>query len=95
VFRQLTALLVTSAIVFGNINGRAQPVAASQTQTQASTVAKNEAPLKPAGAAGIRQAQGIEDIDVWFFSGLMLAAIVWVLMDSDNDDSSDSTESTQ
>jgi hypothetical protein len=95
VSRQLTALIVKSAIVFGNINGSAQPVTDSQTQTQASTVAKNEALLKPAGAAGIRQAQGIEDIDVWFFSGLILAAIVWVLVDNDNDDSSDSTESTQ
>lgn len=90
--RQLTVLLVASAIVFGNISGSAQPVAASQIQTQPSTVAKNEPPLKPAGAAGIRQAQGIEDIDVWFFSGLILAAIVWVLADSDDDDSSDSTE---
>jgi hypothetical protein len=95
VSRQLTALIVTSAIVFGNINGSAQPVAESQTQTQASSVAKNEAPLKPAGAAGIRQAQGIEDLDVWFFSGLILAAIVWVLVDNDDDDSSDSTQSTQ
>ena len=90
--RQLTVLLVAGANAFGNISGSAQPIAASQIQTQP---AKNEPPLKPAGAVGIRQAQGIEDIDVWFISGLSLAAIVWVLVDNDDDDSSDSTNSTE
>ena len=76
--RQLTALFVAGAIVFG---------------APASTVAKNEPPLKAGGPAGIRQAQGIEDVDVWFISGLSLGAIIWVLVSNDNDDS-DSTNGT-
>jgi hypothetical protein len=89
---QLTVLLVAGAIVLGSISGRAQPIAAFQIQMQPT---KNEPPLKPAGAAGIRQAQGSEDIDVWFISGLALAAIVWILVDNDDDDSSDSTSNTK
>ena len=57
-------------------------------------MAKNEPPLKPGGPAGIRQAQGIEDVDVWIISGLVLGAIIWVLVDNDNDDS-DSTNGTE
>ena len=89
--RQLTALFVAGAIVFGNIGARAETPPA--TSAPPSTVAKNEPPLKAGGAAGIRQAQGIEDVEIWTFSGLILGAIIWVLVDNDNDDS-DSTNGT-
>ncbi len=89
--RQLTALFVAGAIVFGNIGATtASPPA---TNAPASTVAKNEPPLKAGGPAGIRQAQGLEDVEVWIFSGLILGAIIWVLVGNDNDDS-DSTNGT-
>ena len=89
--RQLTALFVAGAIVFGNIG--ATTAAPPATSAPASTVAKNEPPLKAGGPAGIRQAQGIEDVEVWIFSGLILGAIIWVLVGNDNDDS-DSTNGT-
>ena len=92
--RQLTALFLAGAIVFGNIGANASTTASPPAASgPASTVAKNEPPLKPGGPAGIQQAQGIEDVDVWIFSGLILGAIIWVLVDSDNDDS-DSTNDT-
>ena len=80
--RQLTALLVAGAIVFGNLGAGASP----------STVANNEPPLKPGGPADIRQAQGLENVDVWIFSGLILGAIIWVLVGNDNDDSTNGTD---
>ena len=92
--RQLTALFVAGAIVFGNIGASASTAASPPpTSAPASTVAKNEPPLKPGGPASIRQAQGIEDVDVWIISGLILGAIIWVLVGNDNDDS-DSTNGT-
>ncbi len=92
--RQLTALFVAGAIVFGNI-GASASTAASPRATSAPplTAANNEPPLNPGRPAGVRQAQGIENVDVWIFSGLILGAIIWVLVGNDNDDS-DSTNGT-
>ena len=91
--RQLTALFVAGAIVFGNI-GASASTAATTTATPPAAAAKNKPPLKPGGPAGIRQAQGIEDVDVWVIAGLALGAIIWVLVDNDNDNS-DSTNGTE
>ncbi len=91
--RQLTALFVAAAIVFGNVGASASTAAGVPIATPPG-IAKNEPPLKPGGAAGIRQAQGIEDVDIWIFSGLILGAIIWVLVGNDNDDS-DSTNGTE
>jgi hypothetical protein len=93
VLRQLTALVVAGALVFGSIGASASPATSRSIATPAAATAKNKPPLKPAGPAGIRQAQGIEDIDLWVIGGLALVAIIWVLVDNDNDDS-DSTEGT-
>jgi hypothetical protein len=35
--------------------------------------------------------QGIEDVDVWIISGLILGAIIWVLVDNDDSDSTNDT----
>ena len=92
--RQLTALFVAGAIVFGNISASAStPTSPPITSAPASTVAKNEPPLKAGGPAGIRRAQGIEDVEVWIFSGLILGAIIWALVGNDNADR-DSTNGT-
>ena len=91
--RQLNALFIAGAIVFGSIGVSASTAASPPaTSARASTLAKNEAPLKPGGPASIREAQAIEDVDVWIFTGLILAGIVWVLVS--NDDDSDSTNGT-
>jgi len=87
--RKLVALAVASTIVLASIGAGAQPIAASEQAH-----AKNEAPLKPAGAAGIQKAQGIADVDVWFISGLIVASIVAAILLADDDDSSNSTHST-
>lgn len=91
--RQLTALFVAGAIVFGNISASASTTTSPPaTSAPASTVAKNEPPLKAGGPAGIRQAQGIEDVGVWIFSGLILGAIIWALAGNDNSDSTNGTD---
>lgn len=92
--RQLTGVFVAGAIVLGSIGASASTTASASASAPPSTVAKNEPPLKPGGPAGIRQAQGIEDVDVWIIAGLALGAIIWVLVDNDNDDS-DSTNGTE
>jgi len=83
VLRQLTALFVAGAIALGNVAASASTTASPAVA--AAPVAKNDPPLKPGGPAGIHQAQGIEDVDVWIISGLILGAIIWVLVGNDND----------
>ena len=94
--RKLIAIIVASTLVLGSIGVSAQPIAASQGQahvtTPISAIPINQPPLQPAGAAGIREAQGFADVDVWFISGLILAAIIWAGVG--DDDEPDSTEST-
>lgn len=94
--RKLMAILVSSALAFGSVstsawsatdlasNGQAQAV-----QTVDST--KNQSPLPPGGAAGIKQAQGFED-SPWLGLGLVAAVVViaWILLDDDDDDDSSS-----
>jgi hypothetical protein len=91
VLRQLIAVVVATALTFGSIRADAEPVAASQPQNQP-LLAQNQPPLKPAGAAGIREAQGIADVDVWFISGVILAAILVILLVNDDDEATDSTD---
>lgn len=81
--RQLTALVVIGALVFGSVGASASSTTAPSTAAPPTAVAKNKPPLKPAGPAGIRQAQGstIENLDTWVIGGLALVAIVWVLVD--------------
>lgn len=91
--RQLTALFVAGAIVFGDVGASASTTVSPPAAAPASTVARNEAPLKPGGPAGIHRAQGIEDVDVWVFSGLILGAIIWILVaDDDDEDSTNGTD---
>jgi hypothetical protein len=85
--------MIASALVFGSIG--ADTVAASQGLAPQHSTAKNRPPLEPAGPAGIQQAQGIADVDVWFISGLIVASIVAaLLLADDDDDSADSTDDT-
>ena len=92
--RRLVALVVVSALLIGSTGAGAQTPVVSATQartTHASMMAKNEPPLKPGGAAGIRKAQGAADLDVWFISGLIVAAIVAALLLADDDDATNGT----
>ena len=89
--QKLIVLGVASALVLGSITTSAQAASKAApvvTQTHAS---KNQPPLQPAGAAGIREAQGAADVDVWFISGLIVAAIVAAVLLADDDEATNST----
>ena len=73
-------------VVLGSIGASAHTVAASRAETQAQAVAKNAFPLSPAGAAGIRKAQGASDRGVLIVSGLILGGIVAALLLVDDDE---------
>jgi len=72
------ALFLATAILLGSAGAGAEP--------------KNQPALAPAGAAGIRAAQGASDRGVLIASGVILAGIVAALLLIDNDD--DDTVST-
>jgi len=84
------AWLVASAVVFGNMEVSAQPVAASQPRTPP-PAEKNNPPLRPAGAAGIREAQGASDRGVLIASGLILTGIVAAMLLIEDDDENTTT----
>lgn len=81
--RQLLAVLVSSAFVLGSVSTGAL-----------SGPARNQSPLPPAGAAGIKQAQG-EQIDPLLASGIVVGIfLIGVLLIGDNDDDDDGTATT-
>ena len=96
--RKLMAMLVSSAMVFGSVTTTAWSATDVSPKThavQTADAAKNQSPLPAGGAAGIKQAQGIED-SPWLGLGLVAAVVViaWVLLDDDDgdDDSSSGTD---
>ena len=84
--RKLTALLISSALVFGSLGSNAWAVSAPAAAA-GPAAANNQAPLPPAGAAGIKQAQAFEDTP-WLGIGIVLGLFVAgvILLDDDDDD---------
>ena len=90
--RQLMAVLVSSALVFGSVSTTAM---SAPMQTSASI--KNQSPLPPGGAAGIRQAQGSQ-IDpllaIGIVAGLFLVGVLLIGDSTDDDNNGVTTTST-
>jgi hypothetical protein len=87
--RKFMAVLLSSALAFGTVSTSAwaaNDAANAQVQTTATT---QQSPLPPAGAAGIKQAQGIENSPIL---GLGLVAafvlVAWLLLDDDEEEES-------
>jgi len=96
--RKMMAALLSSALVLGNVSTSAwsAPDVSGATQVQSVQGAdqeKNQDPLPPAGAAGIKQAQGL--IGEYPILTLVLVAgaiaLVWILLDDDDDEEAPST----
>ena len=76
--RKLMTILLSGALVFANVGTKAS----SATQTSDPV---NQAPLPPAGAAGIKQAQGLSDNPGLVIVGAIgVVALIWILVDDDD-----------
>jgi hypothetical protein len=92
--RKLIAISVASAIAFGSVSTSAWSASnitnSGQAQgVQTADVSKNQSPLQPGGAAGIKQAQGsggIPPLTLALITGALV--LVWILLGEDNDDDS-------
>jgi hypothetical protein len=95
--RKLMAVFLSSALAFGSVSTSAwsanDPANSAQTAT-VQTVVNNKSPLPPAGAAGIKEAQGIEN-SPWLGIGLVVlfVGVAWLLLDDDEEEE-DSTPGT-
>ena len=89
--RKLMAMLVSSALAFGSVTTSAW----SATDSAGATPTQNSSPLPPGGAAGIKEAQGIEN-SPWLGLGIVagIVIIAWVLLDDGDDDDDDEAPST-
>jgi len=90
--RKLMMVLLSSALAFGNMSTSAWsatdvsgPIDARPVQS--ADAIKNQAPLPPAGAAGIKQAQGFAEENSTLLIVAIGAALValWILLDDDDD----------
>jgi hypothetical protein len=96
--RKLMIVLLSSTLVLSNMSTSAWAAAdVSVGQTvQTGDPVKNQAPLPPAGAAGIKQAQGFVEeyplLTIALVAGLI--AVVWILLDEDDDDNEVPTTGT-
>ena len=92
--RKLMTILLSSALVFANVSTTAWSATGSSGAPQTSSSAssdpvKNQAPLPPAGAAGIKQAQGLTDSPVLMIAiAIGVIALIWILVDDDGEDDS-------
>ena len=95
--RKLMAVFLSSALAFGSVSTSAwsanDPANSAQTAAAQTTAVNNQSPLPPAGAAGIKEAQGFEQ-SPWLGIGLVVlfVGVAWLLLDDDEEE--DSTPGT-
>jgi hypothetical protein len=83
--RELTIVLLSSVLAFANVNASAWA---------APDGAANKAPLAPAGAAGIKQAQGAVERPILAVAiGAALIGL-WILLEDDDEDDAPTTTGT-
>jgi hypothetical protein len=100
--RKLIAVLLSSTLSFGSIStsawsaGPTHSNEMSRVQTALLESKKNIPPLSPAGAAGIREAQGAGN-QGWILGGFIAVYLLLVLLDGagDDDDDDDAPSGTQ
>ena len=81
--KSLISLAVSAAIAIAPLPALAETAAAPAPAVQAT------GPLAPGGAAGVQEAQALGVPLFWWIAGAAaVGAIIWVAVDSDNDDSS-------
>jgi len=86
--RPLTAILLSSALVFGSVitNAAAAPTVRTQTDIVQTAPTDNQSPLPAGDAAGIKQAQGAGDNTALILGGLIVGSIVLALLLTQDDD---------
>jgi len=88
--RKLMAVLVSTALAFGNVTTSAWAAGEPAKQATQTSAAKNQSPLPAAGAAGIKQAQGAGDNSALILGGLIVGSIVLALLLTEDDEDDDS-----
>jgi len=100
--RRFVAILISSALVFGNVSTSAWSASSSSSTVRTEAVqtvapATNKSPLAPGAAAGIKEAQGYNQIEPWaaiaIVAGIFLVGVL-LIGDNDDDDHTTSTSTT-
>ena len=91
--RKLMTVLFSSALLLGSVSTTSWsapigPADKSSASVQTVDPSRNQGPLPPAGAAGIKQAQGFVSDNPVLVIGLAIgvAALIWILVDDDGED---------
>jgi hypothetical protein len=99
--RKLMTVLLSSALVLGAPATSAWSAADVAGGTKITSVqvvdpAKNQAPLPPGGAAGIKQAQGFlsDNPGLTIALAIGVIALIWILVDDDDEDVPTTTTGT-
>jgi hypothetical protein len=91
--KAIISFVTSVAMVLAPVSVMAAGSAPSKTPS-APTHLASAGPLAPGGAAGVKQAQGFEDIPLlWIVAGVVVAGVaIWAI--SDNSDNNNSTSTT-
>jgi hypothetical protein len=93
----LLAILIVSALVLSAWHATAATIAAPREAVGSAAPAGNQPALRPGGASGIKEAQGIESRRYWREAGLVIGAfvIIWLLAGiHESDDEATATTGT-